>query len=258
MIADRNKSTLTRQLTKAVTLRMDERGFKPIETEVYAGQGWVADLAAAIVPTQTELVKLKLVGRSPRWLSPQHVDWAAQVRALKRSILTCVVEVKATRSDFRADLKWRKTPPANLAYLAVPGGLLKPEEWPEGWGMLEFCASSGGLRCVKAPMLRSVEVETQRDLLHEIALRRDHRTRYALLREAQKRERLDEGTAMTCVRIDKLVDAVALLVRGRDRFGIAVTSVEDALRRLNLKLPERSRERLAEVLEVCAAREEAQ
>lgn len=57
--------------------------------------------------------------------------------------MTAVIEVKVSHSDFLADKKkfWRtKSAPelraGNLRWYLCPDGVIKPEELPEGWGLL--------------------------------------------------------------------------------------------------------------------------
>lgn len=56
-----------------------------------------------------------------------------------------VVEVKTSRSDFRADFKkkyrteeWQDQVPGNYRYFLVPKGLISSDELPEGHGLLEW------------------------------------------------------------------------------------------------------------------------
>ncbi len=58
-----NKTPLTNQITNAVAAWMDNRGFKPVETEVTVAGGWVADLAGVIVPTRGAAPAARLVQR---------------------------------------------------------------------------------------------------------------------------------------------------------------------------------------------------
>ncbi len=54
---------------------------------------------------------------------------------------TAIIECKATRADFKSDAKklFRKHPERGMGtrryYMCMPG-LIKPEELPEGWGLL--------------------------------------------------------------------------------------------------------------------------
>ena len=58
-----------------------------------------------------------------------------------------LLEAKATRSDFRADLKksfrTRGQGLGNLRYYIVPQGMVEPEEVPEGWGLIEVTSRRG-------------------------------------------------------------------------------------------------------------------
>src|ERR1039458_5691991 len=103
---DRNKTKLTHDVTNAAHFYLDERGFKPLETEVAVTNRWVADLCGVTSPTQTELIKLGLLSRSPTWKAPRwkRDAWYKMLMALL-DIMTCLVEVKTSRSDFNHDKK---------------------------------------------------------------------------------------------------------------------------------------------------------
>lgn len=63
-----------------------------------------------------------------------------------------VFEVKVTRSDFKTEMsdltKWQAVGQyADFFWLACPAGLVKPEEVPEAWGLMEL--TKGGLRIKK-------------------------------------------------------------------------------------------------------------
>lgn len=69
-------------------------------------------------------------------------------------------EIKVSRADFARELADpRKRIPAekvsNECYFATPPGLVKVDEVPEGWGLIE--ATQGGMRVKKRPMWREVE-----------------------------------------------------------------------------------------------------
>ena len=55
---------------------------------------------------------------------------------------TVVIEVKVSHSDFKADQKkyWRNAKPehqaGNRRWYLCPEGIIKPDELPEGWGLL--------------------------------------------------------------------------------------------------------------------------
>jgi len=57
--------------------------------------------------------------------------------------LTALCEVKISRGDFLADRKkpWRARPELGMGdwrFYVAPSGLLRAEDMPEGWGLLEF------------------------------------------------------------------------------------------------------------------------
>ncbi|GGL15476.1 hypothetical protein [Deinococcus radiotolerans] len=65
---------------------------------------------------------------------------------------TILIECKVSRADFRADAKkrWRKEPATGLGrwrYYLAPRGLLRPEDLPERWGLLEVLPT-GTIKCV--------------------------------------------------------------------------------------------------------------
>lgn len=64
------------------------------------------------------------------------------VIAWKGGASSTLIEVKVSRSDFLADKKKRfrifeEQGMGDRRYMATPPGLIKPEELPEGWGLLE-------------------------------------------------------------------------------------------------------------------------
>jgi hypothetical protein len=76
MIDDHNKTSMTKLVTAAAIRWLDEKGFKPVETEVAVADAWIADIAGSILPTNTELINLKLLKRRPNWRQPQNEDRA--------------------------------------------------------------------------------------------------------------------------------------------------------------------------------------
>lgn len=170
MILDRNKTELTHAVTKATVAWLEDRGCKPLESEVPIQAGWIADLGGVLAPTLTELRKLKFITSRPHWKNSNCEAWYQHAYSLQR-VMTCLVEVKTSRSDFVGDKKWKLPIPTDVAYLAVPHGLVSPAEWPEDWGILEYIESSDHMRCVRVPALLSAAVEMQRDVILSIAVR---------------------------------------------------------------------------------------
>jgi len=144
---DANKTDLTRQITAAAAIWLNERGFKPIETEVSVADKWVADLASIGYLTRTEAQRLKLIHRKPAWKQRQgraREEWEHEYLALPAP-LTAVVEVKISLSDLGKDTKWIRAAPARLLYLAVPQTLIDrlvaEPNIDDRWGLLVLDAA---------------------------------------------------------------------------------------------------------------------
>lgn len=229
---DRNKSPLTHEVTTAAALWLECHGFKPVETEVYmprcgdTEKGWIADLAAVICPTQTELIDLKLLPRKPGWnelhskrADPKKVaawhdreaDWQKRYESMDRT-MTCLVEVKTTRADFRGDRKWSLLCPTDLAYIAVPRGLVRPDEYPAWWGVLEF--HDGAMKQVQVPVPNTATIEQKFSVVLQIAIRRDHHTRYARWREFEKDQRANRTESKRIDKVSDVARAMEAVVRG--------------------------------------------
>jgi hypothetical protein len=216
---DRNKSDATKRITGAAALYLSERGFKPIETEVSVAAGWIADLAGVCVPTPTEAIKLKLIGRTPRnYASEMHHDlyqkWRQSYADLPTPI-TAIVEVKATRADFARDDKFTRVSPANLNYLAAPCDLLRLGEYPAGWGIL-LCDKHGKVsRCAQQPQFLTTALTSTLSIVLSIAMRRDNQTRYARLRDFQRAQRIQDSERKACNRFSDLARCVLSIAHGR-------------------------------------------
>lgn len=231
---DRNKTELTHRVTAAVMRWLSKKGFKPVETEVPVDAGWVADVAGVIEPTETELIKLKLVPPKPRYKSPdgdyREEGWKRLNRACYQAWdeskyqpwkaicervptpLTALVEVKTSLNDFRKDDKWTRPAPASLRYLAIPAGMVRPSELPSGWWILEYRQDQ--VRMTRKGEAASISVEQCMRTILAIAIRRDHHTRHARLRAAQKVERAEFGERETLVRLNKAISLILAIRRG--------------------------------------------
>lgn len=238
MIEDRNKTEITKLVTAAAYRYLDERGFKPVETEVPIAMGWVADLAGVISPTQTELQELKLLPRKPSWKADRADREAWYALANKtQELMTALVEVKTSCSDFRGDKKWITEPPTNLAYLAIPNDLaIRADEVPDGWGVLEYSAASDFVRITRPPIIRQVTVELQLDVVHEIAVRRDHHTRYESERRFRREIVANRNEDVSRTRMGAALRAVMAVVNKHSMSGrIPHASMEDALQYHGIK-----------------------
>lgn len=270
-MVDRNKSQLTHDVTAAVMLYLDERGFKPVETEVgmpwcpenEGCRGWIADLAGVINPTQTELIGLGLLKKGLGWNELHGRDrndsvvkawhekedaWRAQRDRLLR-VMTCLVEVKTSRSDFTGDRKWKMVHPVDLAYVAIPRGMVKPEEWPVGWGVMEY--HEGAIKRLRAPVPQVTTVEQHRDVILSIAIRRDHRTRYAMHKEFSQAQRVRQGEEVTIRRVYEVTRALLEIARGER------STIQESLDRHRInKLPGFEMRQLQELYGIAKAPEQ--
>jgi hypothetical protein len=221
VIADRNKTEITRLVTAAVMRYFDEHGCKPLETEVPICDGWVADVAGVINPTQTELVELKLIKRRPRYrdyseaAQQEQRAWYDEVKQAQK-LMTVLCEVKTSRSDFRGDKKWELRIPANLAYLAIPKDLpVSMDEIPLAWGVLEYLPASDSIRCIRVPAVNEVTTEQQLSITLQVAVRRDHHTRYERHREFQKQMVKAHNEDISRTRVSVALRAMTSVVTGK-------------------------------------------
>lgn len=99
------------------------------------------------------------------------------ILAFKANGQSVLLEIKVDRADFKADAKkpFRKNQDKGLGlyrYYVVPEGLIKPEELPEGWGLLWFRESDG--KCFQKALSKRF-------------LKRDHLAESAILVSALRR-----------------------------------------------------------------------
>jgi len=89
---------------------------------------------------------------------------------------SCLIECKATRSDFLTDKKksWRRTEQHGMGtyrYYLTPQGLVDPEELPPKWGLLEL-NTKGKVRCRVRPTrgVRDARGWFNKNTRHELSL----------------------------------------------------------------------------------------
>lgn len=186
---------------------------------------WIADLAGICQPTRTEAQALKIIPRKPKWKSWTTDDpmWEEEKRrtdewhklygSLPR-VLTAIVEVKTTRADFKGDKKWLLPSPADLRYLAIPPGLIRPEEYPPGWGILE-ATERQVRRLAQLPTLTPTDQEKRFSVVYNIAMRQHNRITYAHSREANRTSRSHDNEYHNRIRISHAVSAALHIARGQ-------------------------------------------
>lgn len=251
MTPDRNKTTITHSVTQTARAWLDEKGFKPVEEEVYVADKWVADIAGVSYPNQTELINLKLIKRPPPWTydaddivrakeEATYKSWKEIYEAIP-SPLTALIEVKTSVGDFRGDRKWTAEWPTNLCYVAMPEGMIEQAEWPLDWGIILTTQDGEHVRRAYPSKIRSSCLEQQFKIVSSLAIACDHRTRHARLRELQKSFRAGKAESRTMERISTVINFVEAIAKGQE--------VEDA-RRYYLsydKLPDYLIKRLEEL-----------
>ena len=227
---DQNKTEITKQITAATCFWLDERGCKPVETEVFVGFGWVADVASVVCPSNTELQDLKLIRRAPKWSKrAEREAWESEVKAIA-CMMTVIVEVKTSRGDFMGDRKWTAPPMADLSWVAAPVGLITDSERPQGWGILEYSEARDCMiqRC--PPQVRTTTNEQQRNLIHAVACRRDNQTRYEHINRIRRQYAEDNKQRESLTRVKDAMRAALSIAAGE--YG----SVEGALEAHRIKL----------------------
>jgi len=199
MALDKNKTCQTHRATATASAYLDLRGFKPIETEVPVFDGWIADLASYVYPSNTELNKLKLVGKKKSKYS-YCID-QEQVKSFESRYgpgpFTAIVEVKVTKSDCKKDMDFKfagRIFPAHLCYLAYPKGLI--EKPPHGWIGLVLNERCDRLLKVEMPfctqIIHAQHLGDVANVIAQVGIRRHHRTRFAEQRDWVKAFNADE------------------------------------------------------------------
>ena len=230
LFEDQNKTEITKEITAATCFWLDERGCKPVESEVTVARGWIADIASVVCPSNSELQDLKLIRRAPKWSKREEREaWEVEAAGISR-MMTVIVEVKTSRSDFVGDKKWISPPVADLNWIASPSGLIGESERPPGWGLLEYSDSRDCMiqRC--PPPVQVTRAEQQRDLIHAVACRRDNHTRYEHINRIRRQYADDNKQRQSLTRVKDAMRAALAIVNGEHG------SVEGALVAHGIKL----------------------
>jgi len=197
---DLNKTAATHRATATASYYLALRGYKPIETEVGVFNGWIADLASYVYPTNTELRKMKILNREER--SGQKIlstEDALKYFESRYGVgpFTAIVEVKISKADFKKDLDFKfagRVFPAHFCYLAYPSKL--DVELPKGWIGLLLNDDCDRVVKVKQDYFNIIHPQPPGDIVDLIAavgIRRHHRTVYAEQRAWIKAHRAEEN-----------------------------------------------------------------
>ncbi len=224
---DKNKTSLTHRVTAAAWAYLEGAGFKPVETEVPVAPGWVADLASYAYPTRTEAKKLRLIALARRVVGEQSYS---ELQYRYGPLLTALVEVKVDRGDFAKDIERKvmcRRPPAHLCYLAYPAGVVDIKELPYGWIGLK--TTKDGTRISKVERGHLYRIVDGRgsiatlhpqhpgdlaDFIAAVGIRRDHRTRYAVIRNWRKMHAASERERTRAYSTRRLIEVLCRFLRG--------------------------------------------
>jgi len=200
MSLDLNKTAATHRATAAASYYLAFRGYKPIETEVSVFDGWIADLASYVYPTNTELKQMKILQRESRSGNKiLSTDEALKnfERRYGEGPFTAIVEVKVTKADFQKDLNFKfngRVFPAHFCYLAYPAKL--DVELSKGWiGLLlnDECDRIVKMKYTYSDIIHPQPLGDVVDLIAAVGIRRHHRTVYAERRDWIKAFRARES-----------------------------------------------------------------
>ncbi len=224
--ADRNKTNLTLSVTESAAGWLREIGAKAIETEVYIEQGWVADLSAFWVPTQTEAIKSKIVPKKPKFscfgvtekeMDEDHKNWM-EWKLLYNGLpefITIAHEVKTSRSDFIKDIKFQKQPVANIQILSyTPGVLNDVSEIPDGWWGIEHDANGIFKKIRKRYNLHKISNDRCLSLIASLADRLHNRNANEFFNNLNKRHSIEQKENNAHYRISSCIRAVLSVAKG--------------------------------------------
>lgn len=233
---DGNKMALTHRITAVAMAYFDACGFKPVETEVCIASGWIADIASFVYPTPTEAKKLRL---NHRFGNDPNYNWYDDLHSRYGYMYTGIVEVKVTRSDFLKDLetKFNNSPPAHLAFIAFPTGMIEEREIPIGWMGLK--CSKDGSKLVKRVGWGKVHPRHPGDTIDfiaQVAIRRDHRTRYEFMRSLMRAYRATEKEGRKTYKLSSVIQVIASWVKG-GAYKSHFPNLKEALESQNIKCP---------------------
>lgn len=162
--------------------------------------------------------------------------------------MTVLVEVKSSTTDLKSDPKWKRVAPADVSFLAVPEKLvsLALSVAPDWWGVIRV--TERGCRVMRWAVVKPVSIEQRLATIYAIALSRDHRTRYKVLRESEKQARVSRIHKVRIDRWSRVVRAVTMVAKGGRAGVFQYASVAECLRSERVgHVPESVMEQLEEL-----------
>lgn len=222
-MSDANKTELTKRVTAATVLWLEERGFRPVESECSIERGWCADIASIGYLTRTEAKSLKLLEPQPNvWKPGMSTEeykaamqpWRDEYAGIPRPV-TVAVEVKTSVNDFRRDNKFTRANPTHLMYLAMVRGMVPLDAIDARWGVLAFDEKDSKVKRVRHATIQVSTIEQALRVAVEIAMRRDNFTRYERWREFDRQAREHNNERENRHRISAVVSAVLDIQSGK-------------------------------------------
>lgn len=199
---DRNKTLLTHKITALASGYLSSIGCKPVETEVPFG-GFIIDIASFAYPTMTELKNSKILRAIYPEIKGDHNAQHNRFFQQYGEPLTFAVEVKVSKADFKKDIGRKysdgcssetRSIGAHICYLAIPQSLEEEAKKIYRWGTI--VCSEDGHHIVKATPPAWISAMHPKDIIDfiaQVAIRRDHRTRYRAMRDFLKHYRAKES-----------------------------------------------------------------
>lgn len=223
---DANKTELTHTVTEAMMGKLYEWGCKPVTTETYVADKWIADIAAIWEPTPTEAIAARLLPKKPRPKSHEdycgsefqqrYKDWHEAFAHLPYPICVCC-EVKTSVQDYKSDWKFKgeeKKVAAHIMILAIPEGLkITP---PKPWWLVTVGEK---VKIVQGGGITPISMEEQLYFATSIATRHFNLENFNQQREAMKRYRKEKNeTSIERVKASAILaleDIQTMLIEGK-------------------------------------------
>lgn len=193
------------------------RGFDVVDHEASVGETadqktWVADVVGigVIYPTAEKKLRLKEpVCKQERCEG----KYGFEELYTNCPLLTACFEVKVSRADYTKDIGRKFSLfPCHLNYIVTTRKLLKPEEVPDGWGLLE--ESGQGLRIIVSPDVKEVDPESSFSQAYVLALKEKNRE----LREFSRNRQRSTQAYNAASRVTRVLSVMAKYVFRCDEY----------------------------------------
>lgn len=168
---------------------------------------WIADVAGMMLVSKSRFEALRL---GQFWEMDEIIPY----------YMTWLCEVKVTRQDFLKDDKFDKPPQAHWQFLATPKGLIRHEEIPKGWGLLEVGGDEYGGRVYKTMdrvVLNEVSPEATTGFIEQMIWTMWWRYRDGVHREFHRKTEY-EKMARDSDKVSAIIEATVRYIRAESRY----------------------------------------